>query len=268
VREGVLASLLAALILVMVAAPRTGGAAQAHGAAPNPSPPLASPTQTVQSPIPSVSATPAQTNPFPSPSPSGPGPFQNGFVTAGYLWGQAGGGTIQPQAGAFATPHLFPGSAHQSGFWLNMAGRLGPSYMAALSYENSGIFGGDHPYLSYAQLQGFYEPPSSRAGFGIGFTSVQRSTASVNMNSFGAGVTLFPNFSARLSPYGSIFFYPHLQAGGTSSSLFSSLAGFVVVPRPGAGFFIRAGVSAHCCLPQNTSPKSDFGTTIGIGTAF
>jgi hypothetical protein len=253
VRSAACLSVLAAAAVLVVVADRPSAGAPTQ----NPFP----------SPLPSIVASP-QSNPFPSPSPTPRSAFGNGYVTAGYLWGSSGGGTIEPLVGTTATPRPFPGSANESGFWINMAGRVGPSYLATLSYENYGIFGGDRPYVSYAQLAGLYEPPASRLAFGLGFASVQRSTVNANMDSFGPGITLFPNFSTRVSPYASVFFYPNLHTSGSSSSLFAGLAGLVYSPRPGGGLFVRLGVSAHCCLPAVTSPKSDFGTTIGLGTAF
>jgi hypothetical protein len=244
-----------ALLAVIVAAYLPTNAAPTQSPFPSPSP------------IPSVSLIP-QTNPFPSPSPTPRSAIGNGFVTAGYLWGSAGGGVIEPLPGSTATAEPFPASASESGFWLDAAGRLGPSYLAALSYENYGIFGGDHPYLSYAQLSGLYEPSASHWAFGLGFISAQRSTANANMDSLGVGLTLMPNLSTHVSPYVWAFLYPDMRTGGTSSSLFSGQAGVAFTPRLASGLFLRLGVETHCCFPPATSPKSDFGTTVGLGTFF
>jgi hypothetical protein len=175
---------------------------------------------------------------------------------------------IVPRPLSGQTPKPFPSSVNESGYWLDVSGRLGPSYLATLSYENYGIFGGDHPYLSYAQLGALYEPAGSRLAFGLGYANVQRSTANTNMNAFGVGAELLPDLSVHLSPYGSVFVYPHMQTGGSSSTLFTGQAGLVYTPRPSGGLFVRIGISGRCCLPAVTSPKSDFGTTIGIGTGF
>lgn len=221
------------------------------------------------SPIPSLGPSAAvQSNPFPSPSPTPTSVGGNGFVAVGYLWGSGGGGMIQPTPGTTSTPVAFPSSATESGFWVDMLGRLAPSYLASLTYENYRVAGGDRPLISYAQLRALYQPHDSRWAFGIGLLSAQRSTVNANVNTFGFGYSLLPSLQGQLTPYSSGFFYPHVQANGATSSLFAGQAGLMFFPRRGGGLFLRLGISAHCCLPSATSPKSDFGTVLGLGTSF
>ncbi len=149
-----------------------------------------------------------------------------------------------------------------------MLGRLAPSYLASLTYENYKFAGGDRPLVSYAQLRALYQPHDSRWAFGIGLLSAQRSTVNANVNAFGFGYSLLPSVQSQLTPYSTGFFYPHVQANGTTSSLFAGQAGLMFFPRRGGGLFLRLGISAHCCFPSVTSPKSDFGTAVGLGTSF
>ncbi|HXW51449.1 MAG TPA: hypothetical protein VEJ41_05610 [Candidatus Acidoferrales bacterium] len=218
---------------------------------------------------PSASATPApQTNPFSSPTPVPRTNRQNGYVTGGYLFGSATGGEIAPQPGSTHTPTPFPNNASQTGFWADILGRLGTNYLASLEYEEARVDGGDRPFVSYAQLRALYEPTHATWAFGIGLLSAQRSTQNANLNSFGPGVALLPNPANRLSPYAWAFYYPHVETRGSSSSLFAAQAGLQFAPAPKSGFFVRAGVTTHCCFPTVTSPKSDFSTQIGIGSSF
>ncbi len=162
----------------------------------------------------------------------------------------------------------FPNSASQTGFWADLMGRFGPDYVADIEYENNKIDGGDRPFISYAQLRALYEPAKSLIAFGVGFLSGQRSTSNANFNAFGPGLAYVPDPVRRLSPYAWLFFYPHITASGSSSSLFAAQGGLQFAPAPRSGFFVRAGFSTHCCLPSVTSPKSDFSTLVGLGTSF
>lgn len=220
------------------------------------------------SPAPTVSATPTPLgNPFVSPAPGAQQARQNGYLAGGYLFGSATGGQIPPKPGSTSTPTAFPNSS-QNGFWADILGRLGSDYLADLEYENAKLDGGDHPLVSYAQLRALYEPKRTFIAFGIGLLSAQRSTLNANFNAFGPGVALVPDMTRPLSPYAWLFYYPHIQTSGSSSSLFSAQAGLQFAPRPKAGFFLRAGVSTHCCFPPITSPKSDLSVLLGLGSSF
>lgn len=225
-------------------------------------------TSPFPSPTPSVSATPTPLgNPFSSPAPGSQQPRQNGYLAGGYLFGSASGGQIQPRPGSTATPVAFPNVA-QNGFWADILGRLGSDYLASIEYENAKLEGGDHPLVSYAQLRALYEPKGTFVSFGIGLLSAQRSTLNANFNAFGPGVALLPDTTRRLSPYAWLFYYPHIQTSGSSSSLFSAQAGLEFAPHPKSGVFLRAGVSAHCCFPPISSPNSDLSVLVGLGTSF
>lgn len=192
----------------------------------------------------------------------------NGYVAAGYVGGTAGGGSIHPQPGSTSTPTVFPGSTSVSGFWIDALGRLGPSYLASLQYENYKASGGDRPLVSYEQLAGVYQAPLSPWGFGVSLMSAQRSTVNANMNGVGVGFELMPNLGRPLSFFSSGFFYPHVASLGASSSFFIGDLGLHIAPAKRGGFFVRVGVSTHCCWPASTSPRSDTGPTIGVGTTF
>jgi hypothetical protein len=244
------------LVLVLAASQPPTQATSATSPFPSPTP-VASPSPT-PTPLP---------NPFVSPSPGAQQQRHNGYIAAGYLFGSASGGQIQPRPGSTSTPSAFPNSG-ENGFWADIVGRLGPNYLASLEYENAKIQGGDHPLVSYAQLRALYEPKGSSAAFGIGLLSAQRSTLNANFNSIGPGIAYVPNPASRFSPYAWLFYYPHIQTSGSSSSLFSAQAGLQFAPKPSAGLFLRAGISTHCCFPAITSPKSDFGVLVGLGSTF
>jgi hypothetical protein len=252
---------------VRVAAPLAWGVVLAVIATVQAGPTSAAPTQ---SPVPSPTPTPTVTsNPFPSPSPTSAAAGANGYFAVGYGFGSASGGEIAPLPGSTAKPASLP-SSQTTGFWADIAGRLGPSYVGSLSYENDKVSGGDHPFVSYAQLDALYQPRASSLAFGAGFLSAQRSTVNANMNAFGPGLELLPNTSDRIAPYFSAFFYlvPQLRFNGSSSSLLATQFGFLVSPKPASKVFLRLGGSYHCCFPSATSPRSDFTGQLGLGSSF
>ena len=223
----------------------------------------------VASSRPSASPSPGElSNPFPSPSPTFAAPARNGYAAAGYAGGSASGGQVAPLPNATTTPFPF-GSSGASGFWIDLLGRIAPTYLVALTYDNLSVHGADRPLVSYAQGRVLYQlRPASRLAFGIGLASVQRSTVTANMNSLGAGFNLLPDFGSALTPYGSVFFYPHMETGGVSATFTSLDAGLMYVPKTAGGFFLRAGGSLRSGLPASTSPQSITALQLGIGTSF
>jgi hypothetical protein len=246
-------------------------------AAPNPLP-SASATPATLNPFPSASAAPAAptptpqatsqlSNPFPSPSPSAQTVTRNGYFAAGYVGGSASGGEIEPLPNATSTPFAFPASG-ASGFWIDLLGRIAPSFLAQILYDNLSVHGGDRPLVSYAQGRLLYQPSESRAALGVGFISVQRSTSNANSNGIGVGASLLPDLRGGMTPYASVFFYPHLQTNGVGASLTSADAGIMYAPKGRGGLFFRLGGSLRSGAPANTSPTSVTGLQFGLGSAF
>ncbi len=191
----------------------------------------------------------------------------NGYVAAGYAGGNASGGQVPPLPNSTSTPSSFPASG-ASGFWIDLLGRVAPSYLAQLLYENLSVHGGDKPLMSYAQGRVFYEPRSSTLAFGAGMVSIQRSTSNTNMNGFGLGVSLLPRTGAGITPYGSLFVYPHIQTGGVGATFSSLDAGVLFLPKGRGGLFVRVGGSLRSGLPSTVSPQSVTTLQLGLGTSF
>ncbi len=162
---------------------------------------------------------------------------------------------------------MFPGSP-ASGFWLDLLGRLGPSYLAQILYDNLNVRGGDNPLVSYAQGRLEFEPRSSLAAFGLAYISVQRSTSNATMSAFGVGASLLPDLRGGVTPYASVYVYPHLQESGVGATFTSADAGVLFVPKKRGGLFFRVGGSLRSGLPANTSPSTVTGLQLGLGTAF
>ena len=136
-------------------------------------------------------------------------------------------------------------------------------------YDNLSVHGADRPLVSFAQGRVLYQPrPTSRVAVGLGLVSVQRSTSTANMNALGVGFNLLPDFRSTLTPYGSVFFYPHLQTAGVSATFTSLDAGVMYAPKSAGGLFLRAGGSLRSGLPAITSPQSITALQLGFGTSF
>ena len=88
------------------------------------------------------------------------------------------------------------------------------------------------------------------------------------MNSLGIGFNLLPDFRSAVTPYGSLFFYPHLQTEGVSATFTSLDAGLIYAPKSAGGLFLRAGGSLRSGLPAITSPQSITALQLGVGTSF
>ena len=254
-----------------VAGALCAGVFPSHADQPSPFP---SPTPSATSSVP-TQATPQgapptanpESNPFPSPTAQTQVPSRNGYVAGGYVGGNGSGGQVEPVPGSTSTPTAFP-SSQASGFWLDLLGRLGPSYLAELTYDNLNLRGGDNPLISYAQGRFEYEPRSSLAAFGLAMISVQRSTSNANMTGFGIGGSLLPDLNSAITPYASLFVYPHLETGGVAATFTSADAGVLFVPKKRGGFFFRLGGSLRTGLPSTTSPSSVSALQLGLGTSF
>lgn len=235
-------------------------AEQAPSSLPNPSPSI---TPTAGIPVQPSEAP----NPFPSASPSVTRAGGNGYAALGYVGASASGGQIAQLPGRTGTPSAFPASG-ASGFWVDLLGRVSPSYLAALLFDDYSVHGGDRPLVSYGQGRVLYQLRASRAALGVGLISVQRSTSSANVNAFGLGISLLPEFKPGTTVYGSAFFYPHLQTAGVSASLTSLDAGLMYFPPHRGGLFFRVGGSLRTGAPSITSPRSVNGLMLGIGSSF
>jgi hypothetical protein len=121
--------------------------------------------------------------------------------------------------------------------------------------------------VSYAQGRVLFQPARSRATFGLGIISVQRSSARSNENGFGIGASLLPEPRPGLTQYGSAFFYPHLAVSGKSASLTTLEAGLMFVPARRGGLFFRLGGSLRAGAPANTSPTSVTSLVLGLGSS-
>ena len=257
-------ALFAAALLWIAAASAT------HADQPGPALPSAAPGAAPSGASPAPSASAGISNPFPSPSPSPVSAQRNGYVAAGYIGGTANGGNIPPTPGSTSTPGSFPSSG-ANGFWVDILGRLAPSFFAAVLYDNLSVHGGDNPLVSYAEGRLLYQPAQAgkvRAALGLGLISTGRSTSNANANGLGIGLDILPNFNLGLTPYGSVFFYPRLQSGGQSATLTAVDAGVMYGPRSLGGPFLRVGGYLRSGAPTNTSPTQVSGVAVGLGTSF
>ena len=135
-------------------------------------------------------------------------------------------------------------------------------------YDNTNVRGGDDPLVSYAQGRVAFEPHQSHAALGLGYISIQRSTSNATMNGVGIGASLLPDLRGGLSPYASVYVYPHVQTNGVGATFTSADAGVIYAPQKRGGFFFLLGGSLRSGLPASTSPSSFTGLRAGIGAAF
>jgi len=209
-----------------------------------------------------------EANPFPSPSPEvSAAPGSGGYAVIGVAALSANGGQM-PGAGATATPASFR-AASASGYSVELMGRLSPSYVSLLRFEDANLHGGDSSVESRFDLALLYQFRSKATAVGIGYASLQRSTLQSSINGLGAGVALLPKFDRRISPYGSFFYYPGLSApSGTRGGLTVLRLGITVTPQKTTGFFGRIGVTSQSFGAATFSPTSLSGVEIGVGTDF
>ncbi|MDQ6780272.1 MAG: hypothetical protein M3Z37_03835 [Candidatus Eremiobacteraeota bacterium] len=210
-----------------------------------------------------VSAAP-EPGPFPSPSASPVPAAGNGYIAVGLNLGDSSGGTF---SGANGTNQPFK-SAGAGGFSLDLVGRISDNYVAAIKYDNFSIHGDDNPLVSYAQGMLYFNPHASVVALGLGYLSMQRSTASANMNGGGLGIEVLPRLGHGASFYGSAAVFPRLSSGAGSASLSSLDAGIVFSPPKRGAFFIRVGGFARNGGGSAFSPRQISGLTAGVGAGF
>jgi hypothetical protein len=215
-----------------------------------------------------VSAQADEGSPFPSPSPeSSAAPGSGGYAVIGVAALSANGGQLAA-SGPTATPSAFR-AATASGYSIELMGRLSPSYISMLRFENANIHGDDSSVESRFDLSLMYQFPSRNTAVGIGYASLQRSTIQSSINGLGAGVALLPAFDHRISPYGSFFYYPGLTAPADQRGGLTVLRlGIAVTPQRTTGVFGRIGVMSQNFGAQSFSPTSLSGVEIGVGTDF
>ena len=211
-----------------------------------------------------------EASPFPSPSPeSTAAPGSGGYAVFGLAALSASGGLFPvANASPSATPAPFK-AATASGYSIEVQGRLSDSYLAQLHFEDANIHGDDAAVESRFDVSALYVFRPTRFAAGLGLVSLQRSTASFSSNGLGAGLALVPDFSQRLSPYGSLFYYPGLAASdGTRAGLSVLRLGLAFTPGRASGVFARLGFSTQHFGANSFSPTSLSGAEIGVGTTF
>ena len=147
-------------------------------------------------------------------------------------------------------------------------GRLSASYLALLHYEDVNVHGDDAAVESRFDVSALRQFSSGRAAIGLGFASLQRSTAMSTSNGLGLGVALLPDLSRGISLYGSAFVYPSLPSGTARGALTVLRLGLTIAPARTAGVFARIGVTSQNFAASTFSPRSLSGVELGIGTSF
>lgn len=207
-------------------------------------------------------------SPFPSPSPVATlEPGAGGYALVGIAALNASGGE-QPGPAKSPAPITFA-SAGASGYSLELEGRLSPRYVSMLRFEDENIHGKTPSVESRFDISALYQFTGKYVGVGVGYASVQRSTIGSASNGLGAGVVLLPNFGQRISPYGSLFYYPSLTAPGPSRGGLSVVRlGLTLTPQHATGVFARVGITSQNFSASTFSPTSISGVEVGVGATF
>jgi len=216
----------------------------------------------------STSARADQPSPFPSPSPGATvAPGEAGYFAFDLASMSASGGMI-PASVTVPSPRPFR-AAGATGYSLELQGRLSPSYVGTIDFADTNIHGDDNAYVSRFEGSVVYEFSRSSAAVGIGYAALQRSTIPTSADGFGFGVALLPDFSRRISPYGSAFFYPSLPAPkGPHGALDVFRLGIAYTPPGQSGWFARIGYLSQSFSAITSSPNSLSGADLGIGVRF
>jgi hypothetical protein len=210
-----------------------------------------------------------QANPFPSPSPvATEAPGAAGYAVISISGASASGGTVPGMASPSPTPMPF-GSSGATGYSIEIMGRLSPSYLATLRYEDTKLHSVPAAYTTRFDIAALYQFGTTHAAAGLGFASIQQSTLSSSANGFGAGFVLMPNFAERVSPYASAFVYPALTApGGVRGGLTVLRLGIAIKPPHETGIFARLGLTSQHFSASTFSPTSLTGVEFGLGSTF
>jgi len=210
------------------------------------------------------SASADESNPFPSPSPSASGgPGSGGYALVGVLSLNGSGGLVS----ASPTPAPFQ-AAGSTGYELELLGRLSDSYLASLHFEDVNIHGDDSSVESRLEVNALYQFSKTHTAIGIGYAALQRSTAHSNSNGLGLGLAVLPDFTRRVSPYASAFFYPSLPSAKSRGGLTVLRLGLAFTAPGTSGIFARAGFSSQNFSAPDFSPRSLSGVEIGVGATF
>ncbi len=209
-----------------------------------------------------------EANPFPSPSPVESVPPGNGGYAAIGVGLLSGSGGVVPAPSPSQTPLPFhAGSA--TGYSVEVLGRLSPSYLGSLRFEDTNVRGNGNPIVSRFDLSALYQFRPSHVALGLGYASLQRSSVQASSNGIGLGVALLPDFARPIAPYGSLFAYPSITGpSGTRATLTVMRLGLTISPPKSTGIFARIGVSAQNFGASAFSPTSLTGIELGVGTTF
>jgi hypothetical protein len=209
-----------------------------------------------------------EASPFPSPSPvATEPPGSGGYVSIAIGAFAANGGTV-PAPDASSTPHEFK-AASASSYSIELVGRLSQTYIATVDYRDTNIHGADAPLETRLGAAVLYSFPRNNTALGIGYASLQRSTVPTSSNGFGLGAMILPDFSRRVSPYASFFYYPSLVAPENTRGGLSVIGlGIVLSPSRQNGLFERIGFSAQNFGAKLLSPTSLSGVELGVGSTF
>ena len=210
------------------------------------------------------SANADESSPFPSPSPSASaGPGSGGYALFGVTSLNGSGGLIP----ASPTPAPFA-AAGATGYELELLGRLSDSYLASLHFEDVNIHGDDSSVESRLDVDALYQFPKTHAAIGLGYAALQRSTAHTASNGLGLGFDVLPDFTRRMSPYASAFFYPSLPSQTSRGGLTVLRLGLAFTPPSTSGIFARLGFSSQNFSATSFSPRSLSGIELGVGVTF
>jgi hypothetical protein len=215
-----------------------------------------------------ASARADQASPFPSPSPvPSVAPGSGGYAAIDFTSYSAAGGTI-PASLASSAPTPFLASS-ASGFSAEVLSHISDHYLADIGYVNASIHGDDHAIVTRLDASVLYDFGEGRTAAGIGYASVGRSTISASSNGFGIGAMLLPDFTRKLSPYASLFYYPSMPAPVSTKGGLSTLRlGIAYTLRGTSGIFARVGLASQNFNASSTSPTSLTGVELGIGGTF
>jgi hypothetical protein len=159
-----------------------------------------------------------------------------------------------------------------------VSGKLSRAFAASLRLQDDSFHGGDRPLITSTEGAILYDPRGTRAAFGFGIISLQRSSGVLSATGGGFGATYLPDTSHHISAYGKVFFYPSLSFPQISTtpppkqpqraSLLTYQLGLAIAPHGGGGLFFGIGLTGHAGAPSSYSPQSVNALQLGIGSTF
>jgi hypothetical protein len=209
-----------------------------------------------------------QPSPFPSPSPvASQAPGAGGFFSIGFSSQSANGGMI-PGTAVSPSPRPFrPGTA--TGFDLDLVSRLSTGYVAGLDFGDASIHGDDSAIVSRLDLSVMRRlGVNGDFAVGLAYGALQRSNVSTSENGIGLSAKLLPDFSHRVSPYATLFYYPTLPAPLNTRGSLTVFGVGAAFSLPTGNWFARLGFTSQTTGASTTSPQSLSGVELGVGTRF